>query len=107
MDGQRDGDPAVLPVASFLGEAALPCGDSEGLRIVNQGEYLALQPERLSVGVFQLCRDGAAVLQQIPLNGFQGFLDVDKYKASPPPPHLHPGTYGQSPCPSPEYAVHS
>lgn len=106
MDGQHNRGPAVPPAASFLGEAALPCGDSEGLRIVNQGEYLALQPERLSVGVFQLCRDGAAVLQQIPLNGFQGFLDVDKYKVSPPPPHSHPGTYRQSPCLSPEYAVH-
>ena len=54
MDGQRDGDPAVLPVASFLGEAALPCGDSEGLRIVNQGKYLALQPECLPIGTFRL-----------------------------------------------------
>ena len=106
MDGQRDGGLVVLPVAPLFSEAALPCGGFEGLFIVNQGEYLTLQPERLLIGVLQFCWGGAAVPQQIPLNGLQGFLDVDKNKISPPPHDSHPGTYGRSPCLLLEYAVH-
>ena len=106
INGQRDSGLAVFPAAPFLSEAGLLCGGAKGFRIVNQGKYLALQSERLLVSALQLCRDGAAVLQQIPLNGSQGFLDVDKYKVSPPLHHSHPGTYWQSLCLLPEYAVH-